>query len=117
MADLIVDIDNSSAYSTHKEVISSKSVCGNCNEMEKQLKEVLIELSSAQFIIKLLQEESNMNPECVTIEPSSVYCEQEGSIINNHSNWNLVTSNHLTKANKLLRQVTILLKLLITIVY
>jgi hypothetical protein len=106
MADIVQDSAFSSAYTAHKEVITSKSVCRNCIEMERRLKEVLTELSSAQAIIKRLQEESNMNLDCGNVETSCAGCEQVCSSVKDYGGWNLVTSSHLNRANNLLRHVT-----------
>ena len=64
MADIVQDTHLSPHIYAHKEVITSESVCINCIEMERRLKEVVTELSSAQAIIKFLHEESNMNLDC-----------------------------------------------------
>ena len=66
---LITDTNISSAYIIHEKVNGSELLCGNCVEMDKKLKEVLMEFSLAQLIIKCCQKESNKNPEYVSIDP------------------------------------------------
>lgn len=47
-------------------------LCQNGIVVKEQFKEVLMELHSAQMIIKLLQEEFNKDPECGNIKPPSI---------------------------------------------
>jgi len=54
-ADIIIDTHASPEYLAHREGINKESACEKCTEMEKQLKETLTELSSAQLIIEILQ--------------------------------------------------------------
>jgi len=63
-------------YLAHREGIKGESACGKCIEMETQLKEAVIELSSAQLIIEILQKGSNMStsPEHVFIFIRIVAC-------------------------------------------
>jgi hypothetical protein len=44
----------------HSEGINKESACEKCIETQTQLKETLIELSSAQLIIEILQKGSNI---------------------------------------------------------
>ena len=60
-ADVIIDTHTSPEYLAHREGIKKESSCGKCIERETQLKEALIELSSAQLIIEILQKASNMS--------------------------------------------------------
>lgn len=50
IADVITHIHASPEYLAHREGIKKESACGKCIEMETQLKEALIELSSAQLL-------------------------------------------------------------------
>jgi hypothetical protein len=44
-----------------KEVAKKNSACDECLELQDQLKEALLELSSAQLIIEILQKGSNVS--------------------------------------------------------
>jgi hypothetical protein len=106
MAELEVDSVNSSTCAALKEVNSHKFECQNCVVVEEQLKEVLMELRSAQLIIKLLQEELNKNRKRGNIEPPSIGV-RECSVENNHGDWNLVNSNHVPKTANILRHIPV----------
>jgi hypothetical protein len=89
MAELAVDSVNSSTCAALKEVNSHEFKHQNSTVVVEQLKEVQMELRSAQWIIKLLQEELNKNPEAGNIGQPSVGV-REYSAENNHGDWNLV---------------------------
>jgi hypothetical protein len=64
-ADVIIHTHASPEYLAHREVINKESACEKCTEMETQLKETLIELSSAQLIIEILQKGSKKTREVI----------------------------------------------------
>jgi len=57
MADCADTYNSHSKFLTNSEVSLHKSTCKKCNEYEEQLKEATNELSTAETVIKILQEE------------------------------------------------------------
>ena len=57
MADSVVSQYTSSPQKTHKSTVNGDHCCLTCTELERQLEESLVELSSSQLIIKLLYKE------------------------------------------------------------
>jgi hypothetical protein len=80
------------------------SKCKCCINLERELKEVQDELSSAKLIIKLLQSESNSN-ECTgyrTIEPRNlIQCSSVNASSNKENEWIEVTTGHHTKTKQI----------------
>jgi hypothetical protein len=76
----------------HTGGINKKSACEKCIQTETQLKETLIELSSAQLITEILLKGSNMSatPEHVSNNISTTLHEEVYHEVNN--NWKLVSS-------------------------
>jgi hypothetical protein len=59
MADASAGTYTSDFHSDQDKYINKQQRCTNCNELERNLKSALPELSSAQLIIKFLQKESH----------------------------------------------------------
>jgi hypothetical protein len=99
MSGVVADKSENTIYFVHIDDTSSESKCGQCIEMKRQLKEVLMELSCAQLIIKLLQKEINVSTSSVdsTIPVSTKGDFQEDS---NENDWTLITYKHYNKARK-----------------
>jgi bacterioferritin-associated ferredoxin len=91
IADVITHTHTSLEYLAHREGIKKESACGKCIEMETQLTEALIELSSAQSIIEILQKGSNMSrtPQHVSKNiPTTLHEVYQET----NNNWKTVTS-------------------------
>ena len=71
-------------------------------KLERQLKETLLELSTAQLIIKLLRKETEetLTTECSRVRMASALNEYEYREDNNHNKWSLVTSMNPDKSRK-----------------
>jgi hypothetical protein len=99
MVDIIVDSSTSSAYFEHEEDISKKLKCEKCMELKRQLKEVVIELSSAKLIIKLLQKETNMSmtSDSTYVRSDLDFCKEDYQEVNKNNSWTIIPSKHPTK--------------------
>jgi uncharacterized protein with PIN domain len=91
MAGVLADESVKSTLFGRIDHTSSDSKCEQCTEMERQLKEVLMELSSAQLIIKLLQKEINMSTSSVdsTNRTTSLAAKENFKEESNENNWTL----------------------------
>jgi hypothetical protein len=91
-----------SAYVVHIDDSSSESKCGQCLDIGRQLKEVLMELSSAKLIIKLLQKEINMSacPMDSTNRTTSVAAKENFQEDSNENKRIVITFKHYNKATK-----------------
>jgi hypothetical protein len=63
---------------------------------------VVIELSSAQLIIKPLQKENNMSTtsDSANVRPDPDFCQEDYQEVNNDNNWATIPSKHPTKSRK-----------------
>jgi hypothetical protein len=102
MARVVADEGVNPTYFVHINDTPSESKCGQCIEMERQLKDVLMALSSAQLIIKLLQKEINMSTSSMgsTNRTTSVAAKENFQEDSNENNLTLITSKHHDKASK-----------------
>jgi hypothetical protein len=93
----------------HREGIHNESACEKCIEMETQLKEDLhvIELSSAQLIIEILQIGSNMSTTSEHLINNISITLHEDVYHEVDNNWKLETSWHSSAPEKLMKHVTL----------
>jgi hypothetical protein len=89
-----------SNFLTNKEVSLHKFTCKKCNEYERQLKEATNELSTAEMVIKILQEELLLTRP-IDKTPTNNQIVMEGSdkrIIT--KNWTFITSKNNTEKRR-----------------
>lgn len=104
--EIAVNRVNGSTCAALKGVISDKSECQNSILMKEQIKEVLMELTSAQLVIRLLQEELTETAEHGSIVPSS-NAVWKCKVVNNNDDRNLVHSKHVTKTSDIVRNIAV----------
>jgi hypothetical protein len=104
MAEGAIPTDDSQQSCEQKEVIEKSSACDKCLELELQLKETLLELSSVQSIIEIVQKAQNMSmcSEHISNSTSTTYEDVDQEVNNNYK---LVNSRHSREPKKLKERV------------
>jgi hypothetical protein len=102
MADTSVEACTGAVQLIHGNTVITEHKCTYCSELERNLKDVMEELSSTQLIIKLLQEQLTHDKPCNTcrtIHQFNDYIPEE-KVINERNEWTMITHNHHGTSSK-----------------